>query len=342
MRWNPGAVFAPSAILGAIIGVVVAVITFFANRGLASGGLGSQLNTALQAGSISSGAGVIIQVILGSVLTGIVAAAIGRGLLGGKDTLSSAWRAARPRVWALIGAALAGSVGVIIAWAVLLFVAVVAGTAIAASAPTAAGVLAGIVIGLAATVFAVIVWVRWSLALPVVVLERTGPLRALGRSWRLARRSAWRLFWMFVVTSLVVGIVDALIRLPFGVGGEFLGHAIGGSGESSAAQIISAVISAIGVIAGSAVTAPVMSCVTVLLYADLRMRREGMDLAVLAGLGPAGEYPPPPGFPVPVVPPGGYRPPGGYPGPAVGYPGPAGGPPGAPGPVTPGPSPEAW
>jgi hypothetical protein len=332
MRWNPGTVFAPSAILGAIIGVVMAIIAFFANRGLASASLGSQadaLNTGLQAGSISSGVGVIIQVILGSVLTGIVAAAIGRGLLGRKDTLSSAWRTARPRVWALIGAALAGSVGVIIVWAVLLFVAIVAGTVIAASAPAALGVLVGIVIGLAATVFAVIVWVRWSLALPVVVLERTGPLRALGRSWRLARRSAWRLFWMFVVTSLVVGIVDALIRLPFAVGGDFLGQAIGGSGDSSAAQIISAVISAIGVIAGSAVTAPVLSCVTVLLYADLRMRREGMDLAVLAGLGPAGEYPPPPGFPVPAVPP-------------RDYPGPPGGPPGGPGPVIPGPSPEAW
>jgi hypothetical protein len=322
MRWNPRAVFAPSAILGAITGVVTAVITFLANRGPASGGLYSQsdaLNTGLQAGSISSGVGVIIQVILGSVLTGIVAIAIGRGLLGRKDTLSSAWRTVRPRVWALIGAALAGSASVIIVWAVSLFVAIVAGTAIAASAPTAIGVLAGIVIGLVATVFAVIVWVRWSLALPVVVLERTGPLRALGRSWRLARRSSWRLFWMFVATSLVVGIVNALIRIPFVVGAVFLAQAIGGSGGSSAGEIVSAVISAIGVIAGSVVTAPVMSCVTVLLYADLRMRREGMDLAVLAGLAPAGEYPPSPGSPVPVVPSGGY-----------------------PGPGAPGPSPEAW
>jgi hypothetical protein len=315
MRWNPRAVFVPSAILGAVTGVVMAVITFFATRGLASGGLGSPadaLNIALQAGSISSGVGVLIQVILGSVLTGIVAAAIGPGLLGRRDTLSSAWRTARPRIWALIGAALAGSVGVLMAWAVPVFVAIVVGTALAASASAAVGVLAGIVIGLAATVFAVIVWVRWSLALPVVVLERAGPLRALGRSWRLARRSAWRLFWLFAVTSLVAGIVDVLIRLPFAVGGEFLGQAIGGSSESSAARISFAVISAIGMIAGSAVAAPVMSGVTVLLYADLRMRREGMDLAVLAGLGPAREYP------------------------AREYQ------PDAPGPVICGPSPEAW
>jgi hypothetical protein len=342
MRWNPRAVFAPSAVLGAIIGVVMAVITFFANRGLSAGGFYPQsyaVNASLQAGSIGGGVGGLIQIILGSVLTGIVAAAIGHGLLGRKDTLSGTWRAVRPRVWALIGATLAGGACVIIVWAVLIIVAIVAGTVIAASAPTADGVIAGIVIGLAATVFTVIVWVRWSLALPVVVLERTGPLRALGRSWRLVRRSSWRLFWIFVVTSLVTGVVNALIRLPFAVGATFLAQAIGGSGGSSAADIVSAVISAIGVIVGSAVTAPVMSCVTVLLYADLRMRREGMDLAVLAGMAPAGEYPPPPGFPAPVVPPGSFP---AAPAPEAGVPGAHVPGPGAPGPGVPGPSPEAW
>ena len=63
------------------------------------------------------------------------------------------------------------------------------------------GVLVGVLGVLTTTVFAVIIEIRWSLALPVVMLERLGPKASLGRSWRLVRGSAWRVLGITLVTS---------------------------------------------------------------------------------------------------------------------------------------------
>jgi hypothetical protein len=77
-------------------------------------------------------------------------------------------------------------------------------------------------------------------------------------------------------------IAGAILQLPF----TFIGSLVSSGGGFSAGTIIAVV----GAIAAGTVTRPITAGVTVLLYVDLRMRKEGLDLALrtAAGSGQAG------------------------------------------------------
>ncbi|MGH3164953.1 MAG: glycerophosphoryl diester phosphodiesterase membrane domain-containing protein, partial [Trebonia sp.] len=132
----------------------------------------------------------------------------------------------------------------------------------------------------------------------VVVLERAGPVKAMGRSWRLVRGSSWRVFGITLLTEVIVGIASSMIRVPFsfagGVSSFFGGLGVGGTGHPAAPSLVATVSSAVGTIVSDAVTAPLLAGVLVLLYTDLRMRREGMDIALQAAATQGGRYPTPP------------------------------------------------
>ena len=168
-----------------------------------------------------------------------------------------------------------------------------------------AGVLVGVLGALTATVFAVIVAVRWSLAIPAVILERRDPLTSLGRSWRLVRRSSWRVFGIMLLIQIIATIASSIIQVPFTLAGGVSTFTIAQGHPSLAATIISA----IGGIIATTLTAPLAAGGAVLLYADLRMRTEGMDVTLQAaaaspgspdvagglpgGTGPGGQQPGP-------------------------------------------------
>jgi hypothetical protein len=101
------------------------------------------------------------------------------------------------------------------------------------------------------------------------VLENERPSQALARSWRLVRRSFWRVFGITLLAGIIVAIAGGILQLPFTFFGAVLGSGTGGT-----------VILVIGAIAAGTVTRPITAGVTVLLYVDMRMRKEGLDLAL--------------------------------------------------------------
>ena len=220
---------------------------------------------------------VVLTLVLTSALTGMLSVVIGRGVLGRKVSLGEAWRAAR------LGAVVATSLLLLlIAICVPLPVVVVAVLlALLHLGPVA--VIIAVVGGIASVVFEILLAVRLSLALPALMLERISPWNAIKRSWELSRGSFWRLFGILLLTEIIVGIAAALLSLPFGIIGGIVG---GGGGTISlfsgaaTASIADVTIAAIGSIIASTITRPISAGVTVLLYADLRMRREGLDLAL--------------------------------------------------------------
>ena len=158
----------------------------------------------------------------------------------------------------------------------------------AASAPAAVYVAVGLPGVPAAVVLGIWFSTMLSLVTPVVVLEEAGARRALARSWRLVRRSFWRIFGILLLAGLIVVIAGAILQLPF----TFIGSLVSSGGGFSAGTIIAVV----GAIAAGTVTRPITAGVTVLLYVDLRMRKEGLDLALrtAAGSGQAGPATSPP------------------------------------------------
>ncbi len=117
-------------------------------------------------------------------------------------------------------------------------------------------ILVGIVAGIGIAIGFVLIIVPglilatiWSVAAPVVVLERPAGLRALGRSRELVRGNAWNVFAVILLLVILVGLVAALID----AGGDAAGTAVG---------LVVRVI--VGIL-----TAPISALAAAVLYFDL-------------------------------------------------------------------------
>jgi hypothetical protein len=191
-------------------------------------------------------------------------------------------------------------------------------------AVVALSIVSTIVIGIG-TVLCIVpgvyLWGAFYVAIPALLVEGVGPFRALGRSRDLVSGRWWSTIGVAIVGYALTFIVGAAL------GGLVIGVAASGASQQTAVGFVLATVSST---VGSMLTTPAVAAFTTVLYIDLRVRKEGFDLLLLAQrLGtdaaalPASDYlPPAPAFPAPGEeqppfwpPPPGWRP-GGSPAPA--------------------------
>ncbi|APU40525.1 MULTISPECIES: glycerophosphoryl diester phosphodiesterase membrane domain-containing protein [unclassified Streptomyces] len=217
-----------------------------------------------------------IQVIGTIVVTAMLTMIFSRAVLGQHSSVSEAWRDARPQLLRLAGLTLLLALGIILLGAVLVL----------------PGALAGNV-GLAVVGFVawlpLVIWlgIKFSLASPALMLEKSTVVKAFARSSKLVGGSWWRIFGITVLTSLIAFIVALMVVAPFQMIGLF---AFGGgldSLEDGSAQTAwgPLIFSGIGLIIAQTIIMPIQSGVTVLLYIDQRIRREGLDLELARAAG---------------------------------------------------------
>ena len=297
IRRNPKAVLGLAAVVMTMSAVISAVITkTLLNLGSVNLPSQGQNLTPAQATHLigrlvavaapAFGVTVLLTYIVQAILAGLLAPIIARGVGGQQISAADAWRATRPRLPSLL---LATLLVLLAGLGPLLITGLIAGIAALAGAP--APVYAVIVLlGLVALVLTIWFSTMLSLVTPIVVLENASPGRALARSWRLVHRSFWRVFGITLLAGLIVSIAGGILQLPFTLLGAAAGSGVGGT-----------VILVIGAIAAGTVTRPITAGVTVLLYVDMRMRKEGLDLALRtsSGSGQSGSGQPGPGQPGP-------------------------------------------
>jgi hypothetical protein len=293
IRKNPVATLGVAAVVETVAGIFTTVISRAEQHGLLSfersvppGATPAQVRAAV--GSFLSGfvpdlaATIVLSLVFTGILTGMLTWALGRGLLGEKVSVSQAWRGAR--VLPVIGVSLLITAILLVVW---LPVAVLVVLLVLAKFPAAAA-LVGVLGFLATIVLAVFLWVRFAVAVPAVVLERAGPVTALRRSWQLVQGNWWRVLGISLLALLVVGFIGFALNLPFAIlefflsrHGSFPGLTPFSPGAAATAPSLAALLTgAVGGIIVATCTRPISSGVTVLLYADLRMRKEGLDLAL--------------------------------------------------------------
>jgi hypothetical protein len=102
---------------------------------------------------------------------------------------------------------------------------------------------------------------------PVIGAERLGPIGAMRRSARLTRRR----FWPVLGLSLLSGLVATLFGYALGLVPTTISLFVGTSG-------LGWLVTAAAGILTSLITLPVVAGTTVLIYLDLRVRTEGLDL----------------------------------------------------------------
>ncbi|HEX6616102.1 MAG TPA: glycerophosphoryl diester phosphodiesterase membrane domain-containing protein [Gemmatimonadales bacterium] len=125
----------------------------------------------------------------------------------------------------------------------------------------------------------VILAVGLVLAIPALVLEPgLSPMQALSRSWRLTRGSRWRIFGLGFVLLVLIYIPVVAIGTIFAV---LLPGSIP-TGPSAGSAMLAAVLALAITGLVQIFIYPLFYCVLTITYYDLRVRKEGFDLELLA------------------------------------------------------------
>lgn len=196
-----------------------------------------------------AGIAVFLLLILSIATYAALTFAISEVIVGRPVTASDAYQRARQRYLPVLG------------------LSIVYGLAIVLMMVTIVGIPAAIYFGVA-----------WAVSFPVIVIEQTRVLAALGRSRALVRGNWWRVLGTLIMLGLIGFVVSLVLSLPM-----FLFTILAmlfepGSIPAMTMQALGALVSAVG----SLVTGVVAYCAIVLLYYDLRVRKEGFDLELLA------------------------------------------------------------
>ena len=209
--------------------------------------LGVATGTLTQVGVLG---GLAISGAFGTILTGLLAPVLAGDLLGEQLTARDALRRVGRRWWPLV---------------VL---------AVAATLAENAGLGALLVGG-------VWLWGAWAVVAPAMIVEGTGIRRAFGRSVELVRGVFWRVWGLRTLGWLLTYVLGLFVQLPFVVAAGALADLNPfDPSDSPRSSALYVAISAIGTLISVTLIAPVTSAVEVLLYLDLRVRREGLDIVL--------------------------------------------------------------
>ncbi len=115
-------------------------------------------------------------------------------------------------------------------------------------------------------------YVAWSVAVPVLLMEGTRGFRALGRSFNLVRRRWWPTAGTLLLANLLATAVAA------GIGLVALPLLFAGRDNELVYDLANGVFGA----AASVLTIPFVAAVIAVIYFDLRVRKEGFDLQLMA------------------------------------------------------------
>jgi hypothetical protein len=212
------------------------------------------------------------------VLQGVMAVPVARSVLNWRTGFKEMWKLSRSRIGSLVAYGglqiLAGiTLGVVLMGAVLLLVDGMRGAS--------ALVLVPLFIGSILTVL----WlsIRLMVVPAAIVVEDRDVLDGLRRSWHLTRHNWWRIFGIVLVTSLLVGIISQIVLIPLNLASGGLSSVIAPHGGDDGQRALDAGIGVATIIITAVVGAvgyAFQTSVLGLLYMDLRMRKEGLDLAL--------------------------------------------------------------
>jgi hypothetical protein len=259
---------------------------------LGSTGSGAALSTREQLDVISSALGAqllpaVLTFFAVTVLNALLIVPVSAAVLGRRTSPAEMWQRAKGRLLPAVGLALL--TGLALAAAVV--VVLLPGILLLVADQTALGVLLLLAGVIAAIVLAVLLAVRWALAAPALVLEKASVTTALRRSWRLTGRSFWRVLGILLLTGIIVSIGQAAISFPLSLLSSLPAAGQSNPYENLGTVFAQLLINGVGSIVAGAVFYPFNAASSALLYIDLRMRREGLDVRLAQAVAQGGPMP---------------------------------------------------
>lgn len=238
----------------------------------------------------------VLSAFLGSVLQGVMVVPVSRSVLNRRTGFKQMWTLTGSRIWPLLGVAALLTLGSLLAAA-----AFVGLSALLLAALGPAGLVLVFLLGLGALVAFLWIAMKLLVAPAVVVVEEAGVYESLLRSWRLTKSNWWRIFGIVVVISLMIGVISNIVQIPLSVAAGGIGSVVAPHGGveafTSTSMVLTIVSLAVTALIG-AVGFAYQSSANALIYFDLRMRRDGLDVELLRLLESGGDADGIPGRPV--------------------------------------------
>jgi len=285
LRRNPKATFGSALLVQAAIVLVtlvtVGAVSFFALSRVASAPVAEQ--DAVEAGAVltivlSALIPMALAVVASALLQGIIVQEVARATLGEKLRMMALWRRVGSRVWPLVGWTLLLTAALLIG--VLLVGGLVFVCALLGGAWIALAVLVGVFGGLGLIVLAAWISTKTAVVPSLIVLERLGIRQSIRRSWSLTGGFFWRTLGVLWLIALIVNVVAQIVATPLSLLFSVVISLIDPNASFEAyipAGILYILTILISLVFG-AVAAVVQSAAVALVYIDLRMRKEGLDL----------------------------------------------------------------
>ena len=279
-----------AALLGVVLVISIAtnyaIINLVLPNYLSSDSPYSAAFTSLS-GSFSQLGGTLLQALATVLLSGLIVVAVSRSVLGRVASSKEVWERTKSKFLPLIGLNIITGIisGLMVIIGIVAFFVLLASVASTAETETelwqGMGIaLVGIfILVVAGVVVSSYLSIKFSVASPAMVLENLGVFAAIGRSWSLTRKNFWRLLGINILTTIITSMVAGI----FGGIASALSVIFVVAGSSSpedaitsinTAYILTMVMSSIAQL----LILPFTSSVNALLYIDLRMRKEGLDV----------------------------------------------------------------
>lgn len=247
----------------------------------------------------------LVSLFIAMVMQGAMVVPVARSILNRRTGFRQMWLLARGRAWTLVRLAGLGVAAALLAMSLI----ALATAGLANSMGTGALV---IVLPLFLAFIAAMIWVsvKLTVAPAVIVVEDVGAVDGIRRSWAVTRGSWWRVFGIVLVVSLLISVIGQIVLIPVTLLAGLLTAVAGPTdlaGQAAALQVVVVVVMAVVSAAVGAVAFAFQTSVMALLYMDLRMRNDGLDIALLRLLETGNDDGGIPGRGVPVYRPGRFN-----------------------------------
>ncbi|WP_298460369.1 glycerophosphoryl diester phosphodiesterase membrane domain-containing protein [uncultured Cellulomonas sp.] len=277
IRANPRVMFGLSAVVVAIAVAIQSVIQWYV-----TGLLASELSQAVAtldpggdlgfaetvAPGLAAGLTAPVISIATTVLTGLLIVSVSRSVIGQRISVGEVWSQSWRKVAVLVVFSIATTLLVLAVWAAFVALLAVLGVNEQWAAMATLAILGGLGL-VAATAWFLI---RILLVPAALVLEGTGVTTAVRRAWKLTRGSFWRLLGIYLLTSVMTAIVASIIVTPVSMVASFVLQ------DPLLTSFAGIVVAAVVNIVAYTLTTSFMAAVLALLYVDVRMRREALDV----------------------------------------------------------------
>ena len=289
LRRNPAATFGTGLVVQLVSAIttiaVIAPFMYFVVTRVESA------DTAADADALMSGAvggflllmlvPMLLSLVASAFLQGVMVVEVASGTLGERLRFGALWKGAAKRIWPLLGwtAMVAGAITVVFA----VFVLAIVLAALTGPVALVATIVVGLVAGLGLLVLAAWLGTKLSLVPSIIVLEGVGIGASMRRSWRLTTGYFWRTFGTLLLVGVILYMASQIVVQPVSLIGTILAAIIDptGTGAAIAITVVTLVVTLVLSLLIGAITAVVQAALVAVIYIDLRMRTEALDLELV-------------------------------------------------------------